>query len=54
MQQVKPGDSWQCECGKTHKLSDRIHANWSQENFHACECKRKHSIKAGAIKLVGR
>lgn len=48
----KLGDTWQCECGAKHKLSDSyLAAHWYIKLLHVCECHAVHGIQAGIISI---
>ena len=51
---VKPDDKWTCECGKINSLGAYVAAHWDVKLIHTCECKRKHSVHRGIIKLCTR
>jgi hypothetical protein len=51
--QYKPGDTWTCECGRKHELTDGyLAAHWNDLLEHKCECGRKHTVQCGFVSLV--
>ena len=49
---LKPGGSWVCACGITHKLTGYISVHWNERIIHSCYCKRKVSIQRGVMTPV--
>lgn len=53
--QHKLGDKWTCECGQQHELTSvYLAAHWHETLEHKCDCGRRHTVRAGLVKLIKR
>ena len=50
---VELGKPWECECGEEHELGTYVVAHWDVKLIHTCDCKRKHSLQSGCLRLLG-
>lgn len=52
---LKPGDQWECSCGRVESLPAYVHAHWSDLLEYKCDdCRREYTLLRGRISLKRR